>query len=262
MDHSFVIPAFGAAPHLGRLVESLRAQSGPASDILITTSTPTPELALVAKQLSLPLHINPQRIEIATDWNFALKASRTNFVTIAHQDDHYAPAYVRKLSEALRQYPDALFSFCDYSEHTDRGPRPINMNVRIKRALARRAYGSGGLVADTRMKLRLLSLGNPICCPSVMFNRVELGEFRFPGGLKSNLDWMAWLDLARRPGGFAYVRESLVSKWVHHSSETTAAIANRVREREDRMLFDAFWPRPIAAVLAAIYKLGLRANRI
>ena len=45
------------------------------------------------------------------------------------------------------------------------------------------------------------------------------------------------------------------------SSETTATIANRAREREDRAIFDAFWPRPVAAVLATLYKLGYRANR-
>ncbi len=67
-----------------------------------------------------------------------------------------------------------------------------------------------------------------------MFNRSLLADFRFPAGFQTNLDWMAWLELARRPGGFVYVRERLVSKGVHEGSETTATIANRAREREDR----------------------------
>ena len=73
---------------------------------------------------------------------------------------------------------------------------------------------------------------------------------------------MAWLDLARQPGGFVYVRRKLVSKGVHTGSETTATIANRAREREDRPIFDALWPRPIAAALSILYRLGYRANRI
>ncbi len=72
---------------------------------------------------------------------------------------------------------------------------------------------------------------------------------------------MAWLEFARRPGGFVYVRERLVSKGVHAASETTATIANRAREREDRVVFDALWPRPIAAALASLYRLSYRANR-
>ena len=83
-----------------------------------------------------------------------------------------------------------------------------------------------------------------------MFDRSLIADFRFPGGFQTNLDWMAWLELARRPGGFVYVRERLVSKGVHADSETTATIANRAREREDRAIFDTLWPRPVAAGLA------------
>ena len=95
-----------------------------------------------------------------------------------------------------------------------------------------------------------------------MFNRSALVDFRFPSGFQTNLDWMAWLDLARRPGGFVYVRERLVSKGVHAESETTATIANRAREREDRAIFNTLWPRPVAAALATVYRLGYRANRL
>jgi hypothetical protein len=95
-----------------------------------------------------------------------------------------------------------------------------------------------------------------------MFNRSLLADFHFPAGFQTNLDWMAWLELARRPGGFVYVRERLVSKGVHAGSETTATIANRAREREDRAIFDALWPKPVAAALAFLYRLGYRANRL
>jgi hypothetical protein len=95
-----------------------------------------------------------------------------------------------------------------------------------------------------------------------MLNRFVLGDFRFPGGFQTNLDWMAWLELARRPGAFVYVAGRLVSKGVHAASETTATIANRAREREDRAIFNLIWPRPIAATIATLYKLSYRANRV
>ena len=261
MSHTFAIPVYRSAPNLAALIDSLRAQTEPRSEILIASSTPSVELEAFAKRHALPLHINPCRIDIAADWNFALGAARTEFVTLAHQDDLFAPDYVAMLGGALRRHAGSFLAFCDYSEHTPTGARPTNINLRIKLALRRRAYGARECISDTRDKLRLLSLGNPICCPSVMLNRSTLVDFRFPEGFKTNLDWMAWLELARRPGGFVYVRERLVSKGVHAASETTATIANRARAREDRAVFDALWPRPIAAVLAAIYKLGYRANR-
>jgi glycosyltransferase involved in cell wall biosynthesis len=261
MDHSFVIPAYDPAPHLAALIASLKAQTGLRSEILLSSSTPSTELTAISKRFGLPLHINPQRIDIAADWNFALAIAKTQFVTLAHQDDIFEPGYMVQLGSALQRHPAAFLAFCDYSEHTALGARPTNINLKIKRALRRRAFGAHECITESRDKMRLLSLGNPICCPSVMFNRRSVDDFRFPGGFKTNLDWMAWLELARRPGGFVYVRDCLVSKGVHADSETTATIANRAREREDRAIFDTLWPRPIAAVLATLYKFGYRANR-
>ena len=261
MNHTFAIPVYLAAPNLATVVESLRVQAGEPSEILLATSTPTAELAAFARHHALALHINPRRIDIAADWNFALSAAKTELVTLAHQDDYFASAYVASLSSALQRHPNGVLAFCDYSEHTPLGTRPTNINLRIKRALRQRAFGRRECIADTRDKVRLLSLGNPICCPSVMFNRSLLADFCFPTGFQTNLDWMAWLELALRPGGFVYVRERLASKGVHSGSETTATIANRAREREDREIFGGLWPAPIAAALASLYRLGYRANR-
>ncbi len=191
-----------------------------------------------------------------------MRAARAPLVTLAHQDDLFAPGYVAELAQALHRHPRALFAFCDYSEHTPAGARPLTLNLRIKRLLCRRAFGPLECLTDTRHKQRLLSLGNPICCPSVMFDRRELSDFKFPKGFQTNLDWMAWLELSRRSGGFVYVRKSLLSKGIHDGSETTATIANRARQREDRQLFECFWPRPLAAILTAIYSLGYYGNRL
>lgn len=262
MDHSFAIPVYQTAPSLGVLIESLRAQEGVRSEILLSSSTPSTELGQIAKLHAIRLHINPLRVDIAADWNFALAAATTRFVTLAHQDDLFESSYVSRLRAALCANPGAIMAFCDYSEHSPHGPRAPNLNLRIKRALCRRAFGDRECISSTRDKVRLLSLGNPICCPSVMFDRSKIPHFRFPDGFLTNLDWRAWLDLAHSAGGFVYVRDCLVSKGLHAESATTATIANRAREREDRALFDALWPRPIAAMLAAVYRLGYRANRL
>jgi Glycosyl transferase family 2 len=261
LDHTFAIPVYRAAPNLAALISSLRAQIGPRSEILLASSTPSAELKEFASRHTLALQLNSQRIDIAADWNFALAAARTQLVTIAHQDDIFEPTYTESLRGALRRHPEAGLAFCDYSEHSPRGARPTNINLRVKRGLTRRAFGTRECIADPRDKLRLLSLGNPICCPSVMFDRSILTDFRFPAGFQTNLDWMAWLELAKRPGGFVYVRQRLVSKGIHPDSETTAAIANRARAREDRAMFDKIWPKPISAVLSTLYMLGYLANR-
>jgi hypothetical protein len=262
MDHTFVVPVFSTAPTLGSLVDSLRIQVGTPSEILLTTSTPSGDLEAFAKSHALRLLVNSQNTDIASDWNFALRAATTQFVTLAHQDDFFGGYYVSRMRTALRAHPEAVLAFCDYSEHSPRGTRPTNLNLWIKRARCRRAFGARECITDLRDKLRLLSLGNPICCPSVMFDRSAIPDFRFPVGFRTNLDWMAWLELARRPGGFVYIRDRLVSKGVHAQSATTATIADRTRQQEDRALFDELWPRPMAAVIAAIYRLSYLANRL
>jgi glycosyltransferase involved in cell wall biosynthesis len=262
MDHTFAIPVYRSAPHLGALVDSLRAQTATGSDLLLATSTPSTELEQFARRERLTLHVNPRRLGIAADWNFALESARTALITLAHQDDVFAPAYLARLLAALRRHPGAVMGFSDYVEHTPLGPRPSSVNLRLKRALSERAFRGRECISESHEKLRLLSLGNPICCPSVVLNRAGLAGFRFPEGFQTNLDWMAWLELARRPGGFVYVRERLISKGVHAGSETTATIANRARLREDRVLFEALWPKPVAVALSALYRLGYFANRV
>lgn len=239
----------------------MREQIDGRSKILIATSTPSTELAAFSRRYAIPLHVNPQRIDIATDWNFALTVSQTTYVTLAHQDDVFAPSYVTQLSSALDRHTNANIAFCDYLEHTAQGPRNLTLNLKIKRFIIRLIFRSRECIVNSRDKRRLLSFGNPICCPSVMLNRELLGNLRFPSGFQTNLDWMAWLELARRPGGFVYVPECLVSKRIHSASETTATIASLAREREDLAIFKSIWPSPIAATLATLYKLGYRANR-
>ena len=262
MNHAFSIPAYGQSPHLRACIDSILKQSKGGSAVILTTSTPSIFLDQIASAYRIPLVVNDVRAGIASDWNFALTASDAHFVTVAHQDDFYAPDFTKLMFEALNRHPDTLIAFSNNSEHTPEGPRQVNINLRIKRALSARAFGSSETLSCLWEKRRLLQLGNPICCPSVIINRSLVPDFRFIESMKSNLDWEAWWRLAQLPGKFVYLKTPLVSKGVHSASETSALIANQLREQEDRQMFDYFWPRPVAAAIAMVYKLGYRANRV
>jgi glycosyltransferase involved in cell wall biosynthesis len=260
--HAFVVPAYGDSPFLDDCLRSLREQTMQGSEIVVTTSTPSPFVAAAAARYAAALVINPERAGIASDWNFALAATRADLVTLAHQDDVYAPSYVEAIIGVLLRHPATLIAFCDAAEHTPDGPRAASMNVRVKRWLCARAFGSREYLDTRKDKQRLLAWGNPVNCPSVVFDRRKLAQFRFDLGFASNLDWDAWERLAQIEGGFAYVRMPLVSHRVHPGSETTALIADHRRSTEDRRMFDRFWPRPAAAVIALIYRLGYLGNRL
>lgn len=260
-DHAFVICAYGCSPHLEDCILSLKNQELAGSRILLATSTPSPFIEQAAGRHGLPLHINSTRAGIGEDWDFALSQGDARFVTIAHQDDTYHPAYTKAMAGALARHPGALLAFTDYSEHEPGGPRRPNINMRIKRLLCELAFLGREAITGAAAKRRLFALGNPVCCPSVTLHRALLPRFRFSPVLKTNLDWEAWARLADEPGGFVYVREPLVSKQIHAASETSVTIGNRTREQEDRIMLERFWPTLLAGSLLRLYRLSYRANR-
>lgn len=261
MDHVFAIPAYGQSPYIAGCIESILNQRSVTPHILLGTSTPSLFLEQVAAKYGLKLRINPVRMDIATDWNFLMDASTSEFMTIAHQDDVYDAEYLRAMRELAAEHRPLILAFSDYQEHTDTGVRPPNANLKIKRFLCHRAFRERGYIGEADAKRRLLHLGNPVCCPSVMINRLAVPGFRFDRSWKTNLDWDGWLRLADEPGLYIYSNRKLVSKRVHSGSETSVTIANRIRQSEDRRMFQRFWPAPIASLIAAFYTAGYISNK-
>jgi hypothetical protein len=261
-DHVFAIPAYGQSPYIAGCIQSILNQRTETPKILLGTSTPSPYLEKIAADYGLKLQINPIRLDIATDWNFVMEAAESQFVTIAHQDDIYDTEYLGVMSRIAAKYAELILAFSDYREHTDAQARPRNTNLKIKRRLCIRAFGERESISSVKDKRRLLNLGNPICCPSVMINRAAVPGFRFCKSWKTNLDWDAWLRLADESGVYVYSDQKLVSKRVHAGSETSATIANRTRQSEDHQMFERFWPKPIATLIAAVYSAGYISNNV
>ena len=248
-SHVFAVPAFGEARWLERCLASLRNQSVPSA-IVVTTSTPNARIAAAAQQCRAPLVVNPRAAGIASDWNFALEQANAGWATLAHQDDWYEPRYVEACLATAATARRPILVFTDATETVDGDTRTL-LNTRVKRAISRGAFiGSQSIEAQWRKRL-LLSFGNPVPCPSVMINRDEARDFRFPEGWRSNLDWRAWYDLAERPGSFVYISKPLVHRTMHRDAETTRALADRAIE--DARMFRELWPAPIAAALNVLY---------
>jgi glycosyltransferase involved in cell wall biosynthesis len=252
------VPAFGEPRWLDRCLESLQAQTS-ASDILVTTSTPSAYLASIAERRRIPIVVNPIAAGIASDWNFALDQGGSEWVSLAHQDDWYATDYVASCVSALDGVPNAILAFTDATEVVA-GTTTELTNTRVKRALCALAFLTSRSIHSTLRRRLLLSFGNPIPCPSVMINRRRLPRFRFPGGWQSNLDWRAWCTLAEEPGAFVYIPRRLVHRTLHTDAATTRALADRARE--DALMFRELWPAPVAAVLNRLYAPSRRPYRV
>jgi glycosyltransferase involved in cell wall biosynthesis len=251
--HAFVVPAFGRAQWLAQCLESLQQQTV-RSRILIATSTPNDHIAGVAGRSGIEVRVNPAPPGIATDWNFALTLAHAPWVTLAHQDDWYAPTYTEQCLTAAAESPAPLMVFSSALERGSDGAE--RRHPRVKRMLCEMAFLGQSAIGSRFRKRLLLSFGDPIPCPTVMLHRASLPDFTFPSGFDAALDWAAWLHLAGRAGDFVYVREPLVHRRLHVASATHVHLASRVEE--DERILRSLWPGPIAGLIGRVYAAGRR----
>lgn len=257
-----VVPAYGNSPYLDACLDSLLAQAAPVR-VVVSTSTPSGFLEQACARRGLSLHVHgPAGRGIGADWNAALaQAGARGLATVAHQDDVYDPTYSARIQEARREDPGAALYFSDSYEMDPAGTlRPPGRILAVKRILAWLALlGSVRVTEGWRLRM-LLGFGNAIVCPTVTLNLDLLGRFAFREDLRTNMDWLAWREAARR-APLRAVPGRLVGHRVHPDSETSRCIGDGSRRREDEMMFREFWPAPAAAVLAWLYGAGYEAGK-
>lgn len=226
----------------------------------MATSTPNTHITRLASRYGAALHVNPQAGGIGSDWNFAMQAAGSRWVTLAHQDDIYLPAFADRTLHALSRHPDAVLAFSGYREIENDRIRPMSLLLRVKQVLLELGFLGASHVSARFLKTNALRFGCSIPCPAVTINTSS--GLRFRTDLKVDLDWAAWLELARAPGAFVYVRERLMLHRVHPDSETSAAIDAGHRLAEDEALLRTLWPAPIARAIVASYRFAYQSNRV
>lgn len=258
-DHTFVVCAYKESEFLDACIESLLSQTV-SSNVIVVTSTPNTHIESACARHDLELYVGTHESGISRDWNYAFCCARTPLVTIAHQDDIYLPSYVEGMLSSLNGSKNPLIYFCDYSELRGSNEVEDNTLLKVKRAMLSplkiRSLRKSGFV-----RRRILSLGSPICCPSVTYVTRNLHGFRFSEKFKCDLDWQSWEIISRMDGSFVYDDHIRMFHRVHAGSETTALIENNIRGVEDLEMFRLFWPEPIARGLARIYSTSQLSNK-
>lgn len=256
--HTFVLCAYRESAYLEECVKSLLAQTV-RSKVLISTSTPNAVIDGVARKYGLPVYINEGERGITGDWNFGFSLVDTPFVTIAHQDDIYEPTYTETMLKRAQGSKKPILIFSEYFEIRNGQRVYKNRLLQIKRLMN---IGYRLFPAWRWARLRVLSVGNSICCPAVTYSTAACEGFCFDGDFKFACDWDAWDRLARQKGAFLYIPEPLVGHRIHEESETTKQTAGEGRSREEYLMFRRYWPNAIARRLAKFYAKGADSNEL
>ena len=258
--HTYAICAYKESPYLEECIKSIQEQTV-VSELLIATSTPNDYIKELSDKYSVPLYINEGEKGITQDWNFAYKMAKTELVTIAHQDDVYLPHYTEKILNLEREAKHPLILFTEYGELREDRVVLKNKLMKIKHLmlfpLRFKVFWNSRFV-----RRRILSLGNPICCPAVTFAKENLPEKVFFDGFRSNEDWEAWEVLSKMKGAFGYSKQVGMYHRIHEGSETSIIIGDNARTKEDFVMFCKFWPKPIAKLLTKIYASSEKSNEI
>ena len=259
-DHTFVICAYKESAYLEECILSLKRQSV-KSHLIMVTSTENDFIKEMAKKYSIELFIRKEKSNIAGDWNFGYEQAKTPLITIAHQDDIYKTDYLKEGLYRVNHARHPLIYFTNYYDIRNNREVSANSLLKIKRCMLIPLIPR--MLQKSRwIRRRVLSLGCPILCPSVMFVKEHLPNPVFQVGMRASLDWEAWEKISKLKGEFLYTTKALTCHRIHEESETSAAIGDSVRTKEDYVMFCKFWPKPIARMLQRIYATSENSNKV
>ena len=258
--HSFSVLAYKESPYIEEAILSLKKQSI-ETNIVVCTSTPSTFLENICMRHAVQLKVNTSgKKGVASDYDFALSTPETPYVTLVHQDDIYLANFAEETLSAIAEHPDSLLLFSDYLEVDNSAKRYKGLLIWIKKFLLFTNYGVGKSMSGEFRKRFLLALSNPICSPSVTFNRELIGEYTFPEEYRFTIDWAAWKEFAKKEGAFTYISEELLLHRIHPDTETSLGIQDNRRFQEDLSQYREYWPEPIAQLLSRLLSLSYHLN--
>ena len=259
-DHTFVICAYKESEFLEECIVSLKSQTLP-SRIIAVTHTPSEFLDNMMKKYDIPLIVNYGEGGITQDWNFGLKQVETRYATVAHQDDVYEKEYLETLLPVMKKTKRTLIGFSEYAEIRN-GVKTTDVKMlKIKRLMLRplriKAFWSSKFV-----RRRILSFGDPICCPAVTFDLERVERPIFENHFRSAEDWEAWEKISRLKGSFVYIPKPFVCHRIYEESTTSEIIKDGARIEENYIMFRKFWPSPIAKLINKFYTKSEDSNTL
>ena len=259
-DHTFVICAYKENPYLEDCILSVMNQTV-LGTVKLSTSTPNEYIKKLAKKYKLPLAVNLGKGNVVENMNFAYSQADTPFVTLCHQDDYYEPAYLENILYAVNRKKKPIIVHTNYYENRNGEKVERNRLLNVKRVM-NFPFQFELFQRSKWAKRRSLSIGNPICCPSVTFCKKAIQGSPFSEQYGNSFDWDAWVRMSALDGEFVYCPYKLVAHRIWSESVTSRSIENNLRNHEDYEIFCRFWPAPMAKLLLKVYSTAEKSNTV
>lgn len=259
-NHTFVVCTYKESPYLEECIQSVLNQKI-SSKVIVATSTPNDYIKSIVEKYNLTLFVNEGPTGIQEDWNFAVSCCQTDFVTVCHHDDIYEKDYYSKIREVIESpiAKKTLLIHTGYYDINQDDVRSITVNNKIKRRI--NLINTFGFLQSSKFVRKItLAFGNTVCCPSCTYNKKLLGPNFFNSDLTHCCDWDMYYKISRMRGRVVYISDKIMSKRYHSGSQTVEDIKSGKRFREDKIMFEKFWPEFIVKRIMKKYVNAYKIN--
>lgn len=118
MTFTIAIPVFNGEKYLRQTLLSAVVQTRPADEILVVDDASTDGSADIVTEMSKHAAIRYLRNDTPTGfvdaWNRVIQHSKSEYVSVLHQDDLLDEQYLMRAEEAFRRFPHAQHLYCGY----------------------------------------------------------------------------------------------------------------------------------------------------
>jgi glycosyltransferase involved in cell wall biosynthesis len=271
---SVVIPAFNAAATLARAIESVRAQSWPAHEIIVVDDGSTDATAEIAAGFGDAVRlIRQQNSGVSVARNAGAAAASGDWLAFLDADDWYAPDRIKLHAEWIAEDTTLDFMTGDYEYRDETGTLLGTSMAQHEsgRMMLTKAAGAARVVIETPVEIAAFVADHFGDTHTLTVSRarfIELGGY--PTGYKVCEDVHFLTRLVAKSRRIGVVCQSLGVYVIHGASATrrdpVAAQRENVRTLTDLSRLASNFPSPVrrgvaARMQSARYNLGCALSK-
>lgn len=261
---TFAVPYYRYPQYLKKTLESLKRQTVQGFRVLVVDDAgPDPgadEVVASFRDERFTYTRNPSSLGIAGNWNRCVELVRTRLFTLLHADDELEPGYAAAMLQAHARNPGATGIYCR-AEIIGPDSQPVfSFADYVKRFLD--GQGRDDMILSGEDGVRRLMRGCFIMCPTICYNKENIGSQRFDARWRQVLDLEYYVRLLIAGGTWVGIAAKGYRYRRHGGNQTSLLTANLERFREEFALHDDVAKQARALGWANAERVAVRAPMI